>query len=134
MVSTATIVEPCGEKKSKRRRTCYKFKVTSESEINDFCVTWFSKNELIVHTKETSRPDVDVYKYKMLCLGCFRKDSNFFTELKKAGVEVDAKSSNLKLCFTIDLKEYEFYRVTDDGAQVNLKDLRRKPKKGSKNH
>ncbi len=134
MSSTATIVELCGKKKSKGRRTSYKFTVISESAINEFRVICFSEDNLIVKTQETCRRDVDEYNYKMLCLGCFRKDSNFFKELREAGVEFNDKSSRFKLSFTIGSKEYEFYRVTDDGAQVNIRRLDCKPKKGSKNH
>ena len=134
MSSTATIVEPCEKKKSKGRRTSYKFKVISESAINEFRVNYFSEDNLIVQTQVTSRPDVDERNYKMLCLGCFRKDSNFFKELREAGVEFDDKSSRFKLSFTIGSKEYEFYRVTDDGAQVNIRHLDYRPEQGSKNH
>ena len=127
MSSTATIVEPCGEKKSRGRSTSYKFKVISESAINEFRVNYFSEDNLIVQTQVTSRPDVDEFNYKMLCLGCFRKDSNFFKELREAGVEFDDKSSRFKVSFTIGSKQYEFYRVTDDGAQVNIRHLDYRP-------
>ena len=126
--SIPKIVEPYTKKRKRKSETGFIFKVISESKIDEIYVDWFSEKEAFIKASKSTITEFDEKEYKMLCLGCFRKKSNFFDELRKAiaktGIssEIDDSSPDFKLSLKIDQKEYNFYRVTDDGAQVNLRD------------
>lgn len=126
--SIPTIVEPYIKKRRGKTETDYAFKVISESEIGEIYVDWVSENEVRVKVSKSTTTEFDEKNYKMLCWGCFRKESNFFDELKKemrkrgTKIEFDDSQPDFKLSFKIGFKEYNFYRVTDDGAQVNMRD------------
>ena len=125
MKRTATIVKPINKRKKTRRG--YLCEVVNNPIIHEIEIEIISENEIKIQVKD----GVDRFEYKETCellaLGCFMKESNFFSEVRKVlseeegDINCDDTTGMFKLYFEINSKKrYEFYRTSDDSAQENL--------------